>query len=65
MVRKAKELADKHGWYLTRQFDNEANPAYHRNTYVRKWLERCAPVNLLCTSRRLCICVAERGRRSC
>src|SRR3954471_9138404 len=32
MVRKAKELADKHGWFLARQFDNPANPAYHRNT---------------------------------
>ncbi|AXK71408.1 cysteine synthase A [Lysobacter sp. TY2-98] len=32
MVRKAKELADKHGWFLARQFENEANPAYHRNT---------------------------------
>ena len=32
MVRKAQELAEKHGWFLARQFDNEANPAYHRNT---------------------------------
>jgi cysteine synthase A len=32
MVRKAKELADKHGWFLAQQFDNPANPAYHRNT---------------------------------
>jgi cysteine synthase len=32
MVRKARELADKHGWYLARQFDSPANPAYHRNT---------------------------------
>jgi len=32
MVRKAKELADKHGWFLARQFENPANPAYHRNT---------------------------------
>jgi cysteine synthase A len=32
MVRLAEELAAKHGWFLTRQFDNEANPAYHRNT---------------------------------
>ncbi len=32
MVRKAKELAEKHGWFLARQFENEANPAYHRNT---------------------------------
>jgi len=32
MVRKAKELSEKHGWFLARQFENEANPAYHRNT---------------------------------
>jgi cysteine synthase A len=32
MVKKARELADKHGWYLARQFDSPANPAYHRNT---------------------------------
>ncbi len=32
MVRKAEELAAKHGWFLARQFENEANPAYHRST---------------------------------
>ncbi len=32
MVRKAEELAHKHGWFLARQFENEANPAYHRST---------------------------------
>lgn len=32
MVRRAEELARKHGWYLARQFENESNPAYHRNT---------------------------------
>jgi cysteine synthase A len=32
MVAKANELAEKHGWYLARQFDSPANPAYHRNT---------------------------------
>jgi cysteine synthase A len=32
MVRKAKELADEHGWFLASQFANPANPAYHRNT---------------------------------
>src|ERR1700724_3063953 len=32
MVRKAAELAAKRGWYLARQFENPANPAYHRNT---------------------------------
>jgi cysteine synthase A len=32
MVRKAKELADRHGWFLANQFDNPANPAFHRST---------------------------------
>src|SRR5882724_7182865 len=32
MVKKAEELAKKHGWFLARQFENEANPSYHRNT---------------------------------
>ena len=32
MVRKAEELAEEHGWFLARQFENPANPEYHRNT---------------------------------
>ncbi len=32
MVRRAKELADRHGWFLASQFANPANPAWHRNT---------------------------------
>ena len=32
MVRKAEELARQHGWLLARQFENEANPAFHRQT---------------------------------
>jgi cysteine synthase A len=32
MVRKTEELAAEHGWFLARQFENPANPAYHRNT---------------------------------
>jgi cysteine synthase A len=32
MVKKAAELAEKHGWFLARQFENPANPEYHRNT---------------------------------
>jgi cysteine synthase A len=32
MVRKAAELAARHGWFLAQQFDNPANPAYHRST---------------------------------
>lgn len=32
MVRRAEELAAEHGWFLARQFENPANPAYHRST---------------------------------
>jgi cysteine synthase A len=32
MVRKAEQLAKERGWFLTRQFENPANPEYHRNT---------------------------------
>lgn len=32
MVRRAEELAAQHGWFLARQFQNPANPAYHAST---------------------------------
>ncbi|MFC7301801.1 cysteine synthase A [Cognatiluteimonas weifangensis] len=32
MVRKAEQLAREHSWFLARQFENPANPAYHRET---------------------------------
>ena len=32
MVKKAEELAKKHGWFLPQQFENPSNPEYHRNT---------------------------------
>jgi cysteine synthase A len=32
MLRVTKALAAKHGWFMTEQFDNQANPDYHRNT---------------------------------
>jgi len=39
MVRRAEELAKKHGWFLARQFQNPANPAYHRNTTAAEILK--------------------------
>jgi cysteine synthase A len=33
---KAVELAKTHGWFLARQFENEANPAYHERTTARE-----------------------------
>jgi cysteine synthase A len=32
MIRVAKALAEKNGWFQTLQFDNPANPEYHRQT---------------------------------
>lgn len=32
MVKRAEELAEQHGWFLARQFQNPANPAYHAST---------------------------------
>lgn len=32
MVRVAKELAEKNGWFLANQFNNPANPQFHRET---------------------------------
>ena len=36
MVRKAVELAEKNGWFLTRQFENEANAEFHARTTARE-----------------------------
>ena len=39
MVQKAVELAETHGWFLTRQFENEANPDIHSRTTAREIIE--------------------------
>src|SRR5438477_489790 len=36
MVRKAVALAEKNGWFLTRQFENEANADFHSKTTARE-----------------------------
>jgi len=36
MVKIAKDLADKNGWFLTRQFENEANADFHSRTTARE-----------------------------
>ena len=36
MVAKAVELAQTHGWFLTRQFENEANADFHSRTTARE-----------------------------
>jgi cysteine synthase A len=36
MVEKTKELAATHGWFMTRQFENEANADMHSRTTARE-----------------------------
>jgi len=42
MVEKATELANAHGWFLTRQFENEANPDIHSRTTAREIIDAFA-----------------------
>ncbi len=42
MINKAKELAAEHGWFLTRQFENEANADMHSRTTAAEILEAFA-----------------------
>src|SRR6201997_1915814 len=39
MVNKTIELARTHGWFMTRQFENEANPEYHSRTTAREIID--------------------------
>jgi len=42
MLAKAVELADKHGWFLVRQFENEANANAHSRTTAPEILDAFA-----------------------
>ena len=46
MVAKAKELADANGWFMTRQFENEANPDMHSRTTAREIIDDFEGENL-------------------
>ncbi|MCA8879278.1 MAG: pyridoxal-phosphate dependent enzyme [Rhodobacteraceae bacterium] len=46
MVAKAKELAETHGWFLTRQFDNPANAEVHERTTAAEILADFGPNGL-------------------
>jgi cysteine synthase A len=39
MITKMEELAAAHGWFMTRQFENEANPDFHSRTTAREILD--------------------------
>ena len=46
MVAKAKALAEEHGWFLARQFENPANPDIHARTTAREILDDFGPDGL-------------------
>jgi len=46
MITKMEELAAKNGWFLPRQFENEANPDYHSRTTAREIIEDFADTTL-------------------
>ncbi|HEY1454245.1 MAG TPA: cysteine synthase A [Roseiarcus sp.] len=39
MIKKTVELAETHGWFMTRQFENEANPDFHSRTTAREIID--------------------------
>ena len=39
MITKTIELAKAHGWFMTRQFENEANPDFHSRTTAREIID--------------------------
>src|SRR6185312_9034203 len=39
MINKTIELAKAHGWFMTRQFENEANPDFHSRTTAREIID--------------------------
>ena len=46
MIKKMEELAAAHGWFMTRQFENEANPDYHSRTTAREIVDDFADAKL-------------------
>ena len=46
MLRKAEELAETHGWFLCRQFENEANANVHSETTAQEILRDFADERL-------------------
>ncbi|ACG72786.1 cysteine synthase [Anaeromyxobacter sp. K] len=48
MIRKTEALAAAHGWFMTRQFENEANPDYHSRTTAQEILADFAGERLDC-----------------
>ncbi len=67
MMNKAVELAEKHGWFLTKQFENEANADAHSRSTAPEILEAFADTHLdywvsgFGTGVRESVCVPDRS----
>ena len=46
MVDKARELAETHGWFFARQFENPSNPSVHERTTAKEILQDFSDVKL-------------------
>ena len=46
MLKKARELADHHGWFLTEQFRNEANANIHSQTTAQEIVDDFEQIGL-------------------
>ena len=46
MINKTIELAKTHGWWMSRQFENEANPDFHSRTTAREIIDDFADTKL-------------------
>ena len=58
MLAKATELAEKHGWFLVRQFENEANAEAHSRTTAPEILDAFEGRRLSIALQLLCRCVS-------
>ena len=65
MLAKATELARAHGWFLCRQFENEANADMHSRTTAREILPRSTASGLTISLRDLAPGVLLRASREC
>lgn len=45
-IDKAKELADKNGWFQPQQFNNPANPEIHRKTTAKEILQQVPDLDI-------------------
>jgi cysteine synthase A len=63
MVAKAEELAEKHDWFLVRQFENEANADAHTRTTAPEILEAFVDRKLDYVRSKVCLGFSRKGAR--